>query len=71
VTSAKSKKGFKVATGKFSKIAGGKTKRVKLKLTGKARKYFADHKKLAVSVSVSTPQVETATSSTGKAVGKG
>jgi hypothetical protein len=70
VTSAKAKKGFKVASGKFSKIAGGKTKKVKLKLTGKARKYFADKSKLAVSVSVSTSQTETATSSTGKAIGK-
>jgi predicted acyl esterase len=71
VTSAKAAKKFTVAKGKFAKIAGGKTKKVKLKLTGKARKYFADNRKLAVSVSVSTPQTETATSSTGKAVGKG
>ena len=71
VTSAKAKKGFKVAKGKFSKIGGGKTKKVKLKLTKKARKYFADKRKLAVSVSVSTAQTQSATSSTGKAIGKG
>jgi predicted acyl esterase len=73
VTSAKrhgSKKSFKVAKGKFNKISGGKTKKVKLKLTKKARKYFADHKKLAVSVAVSTDQTESATTATGKAVAK-
>jgi hypothetical protein len=71
VTSAKAKTSFKVAKGTFAKITGGKTKKVKLKLTSKAKKYFANNKKLAVSVSVSTPQTEAATSSTGKAVGKG
>ena len=71
VTSAKAKKSFKVAKGSFKKITGGKTKKVKLKLTKKARKYFADNKKLSVSVAVSTAQTESATSGTGKAVAKG
>jgi predicted acyl esterase len=71
VTSAKAKKAFKVAKGEFKKIAGGKTKKVKLKLSTKARKYFAEKKKLPVSVSVSTSQTEAATSGTGKAVRKG
>ncbi len=61
VTSAKTKKAFKVAKGKFKSITGGKTKKVKLKLTGKGRKYFADKRKLAVSVAVSTSQNEAAT----------
>jgi hypothetical protein len=71
VTSAKAKKAFKVAKGEFKKITGGKTKKVKLKLTSKARKYFAEKKKLPVSVSVTTAQTEAATSGTGTAVRKG
>jgi hypothetical protein len=71
VTSAKAKKAFKVAKGTFKKISGGKTKKVKLKLTKKAKKYFADNKKLAVSVAVLTAQTESATTGTGKAVAKG
>jgi predicted acyl esterase len=70
VTSAKAAKSFKVAKGKFTKINGGKNKKVKLKLTGKGRKYFADKRKLAVSVAVSSAQTEAATTGTGKAVGK-
>ena len=70
VTSAKTKKAFKVAKGKFESITGGKTKKAKLKLTGKGRKYFADKRKLAVSVAVSTSQNEAATTGTGKAVRK-
>ncbi len=70
VTSTKAKKRFKVAKGKFKSIAGGKTEKVKLKLTRKARKYFADRRKLAVSVAVSTSQNEAVTAATGKAIGK-
>ena len=72
VTSAKtgSAKKFKVAKGKFKSITGGKTNKVKLKLTGKARRYFDEKRKLAVSVAVSTSQTESATTATGKAARK-
>lgn len=63
-------KAKKVAKGKFKSIAGGKTKKVKLKLTKKARKYFAEKRNLAVSVSVSTSQNDAATTATGKAIRK-
>ncbi len=70
-TKIKTKKAVKVAKGKFKSIPGGKTKKVKLKLTGKAHKYFAEKRKLAVSVAVSTSQNEAATTATAKAIRKG
>lgn len=74
ITSAKTKdsaaKAFKVAKGKFAKIVGGKSKTVKLKLTGKARKYFAEKRKLAVSATVTTAETAAPVSETATAIAK-
>jgi hypothetical protein len=61
--------GFKVATGKFKKIKGGKTKMVKLKLTGKARKYLADHSKVKVTAKITAAEAPDPTKQNAKIAG--
>jgi hypothetical protein len=59
------KRAIKVASGKFGAINGGKTKTVKLKLTGAGRKLLARKPKLKVFTSLSI--AESAEPTTGKA----
>ena len=46
---------FKVASGTF-KLSGGKRDKLKLKLTGRAKRYLGDHAKLPVKAKVATAQ---------------
>ncbi len=56
------KKAVKVAKGKLASVAGGKSKTLKLKLTSKGKKYFADKSKLKVTVEITSAEVAEATS---------
>jgi hypothetical protein len=67
---ASQKNKITVAKGKLTKLAGGKSKKLKLKLTGKAKRYFHDNAKLALRVEVSSSEVAKATKQNAKAVGK-
>ena len=48
----KGKKGLKIAKGTIGKISGGKAGKKSLKLTGKAKKYFADNSKAKATVQI-------------------
>ena len=63
-------KKFKVAKGKLKKVAGGKSKTLKLKLTGKAKKYFRENSKLKLTVEISSAELAEAETQKAKAVGK-
>ncbi|MDX6581929.1 MAG: type transport system ATP-binding protein [Solirubrobacterales bacterium] len=65
------KKAVKVAKGKLSKVAGGKSKTLKLKLTSKGKKYFRDNSKLKLTVEISSAEVAEPTTEKAKAVAKG
>ena len=67
---ALAKKATKIASGKFSKINGGKTKTVKLKLTGAGRKQLAKKPKLKVFTSVSISELVEPTTGKAKVAGK-
>jgi hypothetical protein len=62
------KKAVKVAKGKVASMAGGSTKTLKLKLTGKGKKHFREKSKLKVTVEISSAEVAEAT--TKKATAK-
>ena len=64
------KKPKKVAKGKFTSIAGGRTKGVKMKLTGKAKKYFKAKSKLKVYVQISSDELDQPTVDKAKIVAK-
>jgi dienelactone hydrolase len=65
---AKQKAAFKVASGTFD-AKGGKKQKVELKLTAKARRYFADRAKLGVAVKVTTAETPATKTQRRRAVG--
>ena len=68
---AKGKKAVKVAKGKLKSVAGGKSKTLKLKLTGKGKKHFREHTKLKLKVQLTSAEVAEPTTEKAKAVAKG
>ena len=68
---AKGKKTVRVAKGKLSSVAGGKTKTLKLKLTSAGKKHFREHSKLKLKVEISSAEVAEPTTEKAKAVRKG
>jgi predicted acyl esterase len=68
---AKGKKAVKVAKGKVSSVAGGASKKLKLKLTGKGKKHFREHSKLKLKVELSSAEVAESTTEKATAVKKG
>lgn len=64
----KQKAAFKVAKGSFE-AKGGKKQKVKLELTAKARRYFADRAKLGVAVRVTTAETPATKTQRRRALG--
>ncbi len=61
---------FKVARGKVAKVGGGTSKKLKLKLTGKGKRYFRDNRKLKLNVEIGSAEVAELTTQKAKAVAK-
>lgn len=74
VVKAKLKKGKgkqkPIAKGSFAEIAGGGAKKLKLKLTGKARKYFKQRSKLAVRAEITVAETDAVGGGKAKAVSR-
>jgi hypothetical protein len=66
----KAKKATKVAKGKVSAIAGGGSKKVKLKLTGKGKKLLAKKPKLKLKLTITTAELTDAVTQKVTAKGK-
>ena len=64
------KKPKTVAKGKLSSVPGGKSKKLKLKLTGKAKRYLSRKSKLKVYVQIRSAELAEPTVSKAKAVAK-
>ena len=64
------KKPKKVAKGKLSSVSGGKSKKLKLKLTGKAKRYLAKHRKLKVFAQVRSKELAEPVVAKAKVVAK-
>ncbi len=64
------KKPKTVAKGKLASVAGGKSKKLKLKLTGKAKRYLSRKSKLKVYVQIRSAELAEPTVSKAKAVAK-
>ena len=67
---ATGKKKFTVASGKLGKIKGGKSAKLKLKLTGKAKKALKKKPKLKVSTKLTISEIDDAVTKNATVVGK-